>query len=214
MFPWRRPASFGKGGVASSHQTAKRPGARGGGVKNERVLETCTCQGLWETRPRPNALSRYPATVEKGQHVRAPLPSQSCGCGIFHPKTNSTFTSGLAHPPEIFPQPLGTLAPPRFRGPSCSRWAAGPPPACLCMSSLCVYRQKIRCDHHRGQYALLRVCLLVGGITGSCIIWCTSTRRMACNVVVSKVSFACKGGSAAHGGRWRRGSRAAARRCR
>ena len=68
---------------------------------------------------------------------------------LFHPKTNSTFTSGLAHPPEIFPQPLGTLAPPRFRGPSCSRWAAGPPPACLCMSSLCVYRQKIRCDHHR-----------------------------------------------------------------
>ena len=65
--------------------------------------ETCTCQGLWETRPRPNALSRYPATVEKGQHVRAPLPSQSCGCGIFYPKTNSTFTSGLAQPPEIFP---------------------------------------------------------------------------------------------------------------
>ena len=82
-------------------------------------------------------------------HFRA-----SCGCGIFYPKTNSTFTSGLAHPPEIFPQPLGTSAPPRFRGPSCSRWAARPPPACLCMSSLCIYRQKMRCDHHRGQYAL------------------------------------------------------------
>ena len=25
--------------------------------------ETCTCPVSWETRPRPNALSRYPATV-------------------------------------------------------------------------------------------------------------------------------------------------------
>ena len=128
---------------------------------------------------------------------------------LSRPKTNSTFTSGLAHPPEIFPQPLGTLAPPHFRGPSCSRWAARPPPACLCMSSLCVYRQKIRCDHHRVITADSTLCL-VGGIAGSCV-WC---EKCACNIVVSKVSFACKGGSAAHGGRWRRGSRAAARRCR
>ena len=36
---------------------------RGAFADDVRCAETGTCHVSWETRPRPNALSRYPATV-------------------------------------------------------------------------------------------------------------------------------------------------------